>query len=96
MKEDLKKCIAEVEAEMGDLEGIIVMVIDDKRQYNYIVGKVQKMFTQLAVENDEFRNVMLEALKMVEVKKKLKDLIDTMKEADIISGDEEILKELES
>ena len=83
MKEKLKKAVADVEAQMGDLKGFVVMAIDDKKQFNALEGTIIKMFAQLGRENAEFIDVIEKALRVAKMDKIVAEFVEKAKEAGI-------------
>ena len=88
MKEDFKEAVAQVEENLGTLEGFIVMAIDDKKQLNIMQGKCAKMFAQIAGDSDEVLGLMEEAIKVAKLRAKMKVLIDEAKAQGLISDEE--------
>lgn len=83
MKEKFKKAVADVEAQMGDLKGFVVMAIDDEKQFNALEGTVIKMFAQLGRENAEFIDVIEKVLHVAKMDKIVAELVKKAKEAGI-------------
>lgn len=90
MKEKMKKAVADVEAQMGDLKGFVVMAIDDKKQLNSMEGPLVKMFVQLAEDNDEFFNVLDNAIKGAKLRRGINRLMEDAKEAGLLLEDNDI------
>lgn len=88
MKEHFKKAVAEVEEQLGTLEGFIVMAIDDKKQLTVMQGKYAKMFAQIAGESDEVLGLMEKAIKAAKLRAKLHAIIDEAKAQGLISDKE--------
>lgn len=80
MKEKFKKAVADVEAQMGDLKGFVVMAIDDEKQFNSMKGRVIKMFTQLGGDNAEFIDIMEKAVRAAKLNKMMAEFIEKAKE----------------
>ena len=80
MKEKLKKAVADVEAQMGDLKGFVVMAIDDKKQFNALEGTIIKMFAQLGRENAEFIDIMEKAVRAAKLNKMMTEFVEKAKE----------------
>lgn len=80
MKEKFKKAVADVEAQMGDLKGFVVMAIDDEKQFNSMKGLVVKMFTQLGGDNAEFIDIMEKAVRAVKLNKMMAEFVEKAKE----------------
>ena len=83
MKEKLKKAVADVEAQMGDLKGFVVMAIDDKKQFNALEGTIIKMFAQLGRESAEFIDIIEKALRVAKMDKIVAEFVEKAKEAGI-------------
>lgn len=93
MKNLLKEGLAKIE-EMGELEGVILMVCDDEGQFNLLKGKCAKMLDHLALESGEVMEIMERVVKSVKIQKKMDELLALAKSEGVISETE--AKELES
>jgi hypothetical protein len=80
MKEYFKEAVADVEAQMGDLKGFVVMAIDDEKQFNTMKGTIIKMFAQLGGENAEFIDIMEQAVRVAKLDKMMAEFVEKAKE----------------
>ena len=80
MKEQLKQAVAEIDERLGNLEGFILIALDESQQANYLVGKCGKMVCQLTRENAEMMETFEEGIKKAKLHKKLDAIIEEAKE----------------
>lgn len=75
MKEDFKKAVAEVLERMNELQGYILIAMDDKGQYNHLNGPCLRMVAQVAGENAQVMNIFETGIALVKKKKEFDELM---------------------
>ena len=90
MKQQLRDSVETICTGMGELEGFILMAIDDKKQFNNLVGKCGKMVSQLVAENDEAQKLFEYGLKAGKLEKKMGELLAEAKKQGLIPEEVEL------